>query len=1049
MTGKFSPRTRAATEYGRRITRVSGLCGGLVSATALMWATGALADTTISSSTTAAVKTSTANAGAPDNVIIAAGGTVKPASGVAVTLDSNNTVSNSGVIEIEDVSGSAGIQAIGGHTGSVTNAGTITIDETTAATTNSDGVVTSAFATGSNRFGIQVVGPGTFTGDIANSGGITVQGLDSAAISVETALAGSISTTGTLSAVGDRSADLRTTGPVSGSITIGGTVAATGAGAQGVAIGGDVGGAVVVQGAITATGYHYSTRPTTVSTPTLANVLKVGILQGGPALSVAGNVAGGLLIDLETDATTAVTTTGTVASYGQAPAIQIGAVGQDITLGNVGTDSSAYGVVIKGIATGAGVYDGVSATGLQLGVTGGGAVNTSGGVNISGTVLAEGYGAATGIDVNSGVTAPQIVNSGTISANTTTDTAVQSRALAIEAGASSPVLKNSGTIVAGVVGTTGDAVAIVDHSGTLTRIETTGTIRASVTANSSGGLPTGQAVALDDTANTSGLYFVQYAPSEGATTPLTVGAIKLGSGADRLDILSGTLTGDMSFGAGANALNIDGGATVAGALSATGGTLAVNVATGTLQINNAAQLNLTSLDLAATSKLVLTVDPAASTATLLNVAGTANIASGAKIGVRLDSILQGQATYTIIQASQLNVGTIDASALSDAPYLYDETLSTNAAAGTVAVNVALKSGEEIGLPASTLGGYTAVLAAANANTYLRTAILDQTDRTGFVHAYNQMLPEHSSSVFQTTEAATEAFAAPLDDRVDVNGQGVWVQEINYGVVQDNRTDLPGYKAWGVGLVGGYEAPVGSLGALGVTLGLSSSSSRTDASDTRQKLLSNMVQLGGYWRVRAGGFSANAHVAGDYLKMTGNRYVTISDSSGNQLYNGAATGHWTGTGLNSGVRVAYEANLGDFYAKPQVGFDYLRLAEHGYTESGGDALDLSVGGRTSSRLSGFAGLGLGAAFGGTDGNWGPELLVGYRDVVSDKLAATRANFAGGDSFTLAADDVSGQGEVVRFGVKGENGFGGFAVEAGAEKRDSLMIYDLRLAAHLSF
>lgn len=1063
MTGYFSPRTRVFTEAARSPLRMGRIAPCLVSASALIWATQAFADTTISNGTTTPVKTSTANGGAPDNVVVAAGGEIKPASGVAITLDSNNTVSNSGVIQFQDVNGVAGIQAIGGHTGSITNAGTITVNETTQQKdTDGDGDLDGPFATGSNRFGIQVIGPGAFTGPISNTGSITVQGNDSAAISVETPLAGSLSNTGSITVLGDRTYGIHTLAGVTGNVSVMGTVSATGLNAQGVALGSDVNGAVVVQGTVTTTGYRYTTRPTDTYAPYLSKLDADDLLQGGPAVSIAGNVTGGFLVDVPPtiDANNpdvdgdgipdASETSGAIISYGAAPAVQIGAVGHDITLGNVGAGDSAYGVVIKGTLTGSGVYDGVGATGLQLGVAGGGAVNTSGGVRVIGSITAQGYGAVNGVLLNGGAVAPALVNSGSISATSTTNAALQSRAVAIEAGATLPTITNSGSILASMIGTTGNAGAIVDNSGTLSRIENTGTIKATVTASANGGVPGGVAVAVDDRANASGLYLWQHQTSGSTTTPATTGEVLLGAGADRLDILAGTLSGDIAFGAGANALNIDGGGAVAGAVTADSGTLALNIGTGSLQINNAAHLNLTSLNLGAGSKLTVTVDPAAGASTLLDVSGAATIASGAKIGVRLDSILQGPATYTVIRAGQLTAGSIDSSALSDAPYLYTESLTADQTAGTVAVNVAPKTAAEIGLPQQTAGAFAPLLTAANTNTYLRQALLNQTDRAGFVRAYNQLLPEHSGSIFQTAEAATQAFAAPLDDREAGSGGGAWAQEINYGAVQDSQGDLPGYKAWGVGLVGGYETPVGPVGLVGVTLGLSSSSSRADDTDKSGKLQSNMVQLGGYWRMSAGGFSANAHVAGDYLKMTSDRTVSIYDDSGDQLYNGTATGHWSGTGINGRVRVAYESHFGDFYAKPQAGFDYLRLAEHGYTEHGDDALDLAVSGRTSSRLSGFAGLALGAAFGNADGTWGPELLVGYRNVVSDNLADTQARFtAGGDSFRLAADDVGGQGGVVRLGLKGENGFGGFAVEAGAERRDDLTIYDLRVAAHFQF
>jgi hypothetical protein len=109
----------------------------------------------------------------------------------------------------------------------------------------------------------------------------------------------------------------------------------------------------------------------------------------------------------------------------------------------------------------------------------------------------------------------------------------------------------------------------------------------------------------------------------------------------------------------------------------------------------------------------------------------------------------------------------------------------------------------------------------------------------------------------------------------------------------------------------------------------------------------------------------------------------------------------------------------------------------------------VSSRTSSQLSAFAGLAVGAVF-GDESNWGPELLVGYREVASDKVAATTARFvSGGDPFTLDADKVGGGGFAAHLAYKGENGSGGFAAEIGAEQRSNLAIYDLRLTAHFQF
>ncbi len=73
----------------------------------LVWAASAQAETKITTAVTTPVKTSTATAaGAPDDLTIDSAGSVKPtAAGAAVTLDSNNKVSNLGTISFNGVNG--------------------------------------------------------------------------------------------------------------------------------------------------------------------------------------------------------------------------------------------------------------------------------------------------------------------------------------------------------------------------------------------------------------------------------------------------------------------------------------------------------------------------------------------------------------------------------------------------------------------------------------------------------------------------------------------------------------------------------------------------------------------------------------------------------------------------------------------------------------------------------------------------------------------------------------------------------------------------------
>ena len=251
---------------------------------------GANAETVISTAITTPVLTSTGN----DDVRISSTGSVKPTSGNAVTIDSNDSVKNEGAIQITGSNNSTGILANTGLTGNITNTGTIVIDENVTPTdTDTDGDLDGPFAQGTNRFGIHVLGGGTFTGNIANSGGITVEGNQSAAIAIDSTLAGNIALTGgTINVFGDNAVGVRAAA-VNGNVSLtSGTILVQGAGAVGVQLGGNISGALVIQNSVTSTGYRYLNPPADTS-----KLDADDLLQGGSAVVVAGNVAGGILFD--------------------------------------------------------------------------------------------------------------------------------------------------------------------------------------------------------------------------------------------------------------------------------------------------------------------------------------------------------------------------------------------------------------------------------------------------------------------------------------------------------------------------------------------------------------------------------------------------------------------------------------------------------------------------------------------------------------------------------------------------------------------------------
>src|SRR5881394_4393461 len=155
----------------------------------IAFAAAAHAETTINTAVTTPVATSTAASGQPDSLTIDTAGSVKPTvAGAAVTMDAaGRSVTNKGQIGFYNVSGATGVLLVGGASGTLSNtaAGGISIlEDYTPTDADSDGDLDGAIAQGSGRFGIRATGPAAFVGDVRNEGVITIEGNDSAGVSL-------------------------------------------------------------------------------------------------------------------------------------------------------------------------------------------------------------------------------------------------------------------------------------------------------------------------------------------------------------------------------------------------------------------------------------------------------------------------------------------------------------------------------------------------------------------------------------------------------------------------------------------------------------------------------------------------------------------------------------------------------------------------------------------------------------------------------------------------------------------------------------------------
>ncbi|HWQ87750.1 autotransporter outer membrane beta-barrel domain-containing protein [Brevundimonas sp.] len=1048
----------------------------------LMAASGAMAEVVISTARTTPIATSNATGSGPDDIRIAGGGAINVASGAAVTVDAseNFTIDSAGAVTMAlAANGATGVLVNPGVASTLTINGSISISDTigTYPDSDSDGDLDGPWATGSGRYGIRYAAGAPVTGDliIGVSGVINVEGANSYGVLIESGLTGKLQSQGAVRVFGDNSIAIRTQGPITGAVTLMGAVSARGANVSAVSIGGDVGGRLTLQGDINASGYRYTSRGGDAFEEKLDAEDK---LQGGPAVIVAGNVAGGVIVDrAPVDADTANADEdgdgfpdasepeGAITSFGAAPALVIGSATQSITLGAVGTGDGAFGFINRGVISGQGVYDGIDANGVVFGGNAGQTVTVSGGVRNEGTVSALAFDAnATTLRLGAGTNAPLIYNSGAINAGVSSDLASASAtAIRIDAGASVTSLTNNGSILGSGTGGTATVTGILDLSGGLTSINNTRSIQALLAPNADGDALTGSTTAIDVSANTTGVSLIQTGVAATPTAanpdtdgdgvpdsnePIIVGAIKLGSGADTVDIRNGVVQGDVAFGAGADRLLISGGGVVRGALSDTGGDLTIDVSNGTLDARQLTRTNVTDLNVGADGNLIVTLDPANNSSGGFNVAGTATLADGAGLGVRFTSLLTAEERFTLIDAATLNFGAIDLTSIeANSPYLYVVEAGADVAAGEVFADVRRRTAAEaefIPVEAALYDAFYTAIGDADALS-MRNAFLAQTGREDFINLYEQLLPDHSGGPLLSLASGVDAVTRALTGRNASAAPGetsAWVQEINFYADKD-KTDTYGFRSEGFGVAGGVERGSG-LGNIGITAAFTSSDLEDPEAEAEEVLSANLLELGLYWRAQGQYWTTWARAAAGYATFTSERRFV---GAGLNLSNES---DWNGFTLAAAGGASYERSFGRFSVRPEIYAEYFSLSEDGHVETGGgDGFDLEIDDREGHLFSATAAINVGMGMG--ENSWlRPELRVGWRQNISADPGETIARFrSGGPDFTLAGGSIEGGGPIVGFRLNVGNELGMLSINADAEMIEDYVRYMLFLRASFRF
>lgn len=1008
----------------RSTTILSTLTGASL-ALALLAPQAARADTTVSTSTTTPLKTSTAG-----NVTVASGGTITLATGgTAVTVDSNHTATVASGGTISNTGGKdndAGIVIAAGSNTTVTNGGTITVTESfNGADTDSNGIVDGPIASASNRYGILVGAGATTTATIKNTGTITVEGLNSGGIVAKSNLTGSISNTGTIKVIGDNSVGIGTKG-VSGNVTVEGTVAVVGAGAQGLVVGGDVGGSVRIQGAISQSSSYTNDAG---STKTLS---RTDLRTGKAAVEIGGSVAGGILLDAapyDLDSTKtdedndgvadSSEVTGSISSVGNSPALLVGAA-NDIVIGKVKGRDGEFSLALDGSVSASSVYSNTDAYAVVIGGKGG-AVSMANGIGISGTITATTVDQkAVGILINEGSTVPSLSNSGTIKA----------------------VLSSPGE---------GAAYAIQDKSGTLTTLNNTGFI--SVTGSSGDDLR-----AIDLTANTSGVTIKQYLnaidkkaqdaekaasgynPANPTIYTSITGNIHTGSGNDVLDVASGRIYGNSFLGSGNDSVllsgdsgyvgNIDFGAGTAtmamsdsaffvgkldlagnagtltlGGTSIFAGTLAnagqldVTVNGGKFGASSATTLKFDSLTVNSGGALNVYIDGTTGTSSMIDV-NTATFASGSKVTATITSLDKAVGNYTILKAGTLTGSPVFDATNTKLPVLFNGAISR--VGETLVLAVTRKTATQLGLSAPLTAAYDALYAQGTEFSDLGTSFLQVDDEAALQGQFNQLLPDYAGGVFDfVTRSGRIGSRHLMDDSsiFDISDVGGWFEPIYFRGTKD-QTGTAAFKVKGWGLSAGLERNIGAGYA-----GLSFLYTKGDiATSNYQKTDASNYELGLFWRLASGPLYAYAKASVGRVSLDSTRLFTGEVSGAALSY--SANGRWKGWTVGGQGGASYKANLGgNLSLKPMAKFDYYRLSEKGFTESGDEEIALTVAKRTSDLLTGTGSLTAAWSAGEVSRDERPltlELEGGYRSRLAGKLGDTVANFTDGDQFRLTAD-----------------------------------------------
>jgi hypothetical protein len=711
---------------------------------------------------------------------------------------------------------------------------------------------------------------------------------------------------------------------------------------------------------------------------------------------------------------------------------------------SAGTDSKGNGLLTEAIAIRIGPYANIP-----------GIVNSNENTGRPGLISASTTGAAGGqsiailIDGNANLvnpanpTGPEILNSGTISAVSTTTNAnltggaVQAYAIEDFSGTVSNIVNNSGALIEAIATVLKDnsqvaVAADLESNTTGVTFDNYGTVQGDLRTGSGADLLLVQGMAANQAATFTGNIYFGGAPTTGDDV-LTVGSY-------------GTVTGQIYAGSFTNPQPGEVDVTVE-----TGGTLNLLTA-ATAQNDNIVQKKLvqgitleaghfdlnskSSTDIHYSQAFMENLFP--NKPYVIDAATEVTIADGANVLFTPDSFIspptgQASAVFVIIndQAGPLNISTgpgselqsIQTAFMQGLSYLYSPTTSGVSVGGpnnnqliltitpkTIGADGCKTQFQVNGcnLNDIPLSGFAAKLfpyanvALGNDNGLGAAMINGITDSYQAQNAYTEFAPDVSGATralaISLTDDATSVVAARqkvLREYANQDGDlTLWGQQFVQRLNQDGTSAGPGYRDTGFGFVVGADEGDPIDGRYGAAFTFFSGGERGQNPDLN-KSSSEWTMLTGYTDWRGKGLFLDTNASVGYVNIKGTRYISLEEDNGNgseSTYSRAAVSQHPGEYLSGGLTTGAIFNEGGTVITPQASINGLVMREEQYDETGGgDGYDLHVASSYTQSLRGFLGADIRQDFDFTDFLLQPDLTAGYRYDFANGAQDLKANF----------------------------------------------------------